>query len=466
MARRKKKFAPDQIVKMESLKQLNLNAAGLDIAAAEIWVAVPTDRAEVSVRVFPTFTPDLQALADWLLACGVDTVAMESTGVYWIPIYEILEALGMEVLLVNARHVKNVTGRKSDILDCQWLQQLHTYGLLQGSFRPSAEITTLRTYVRQRENLIRYRAGHIQHIQKALHLMNVQLPNVLTDITGKTGMLIIRAIVAGERNPVTLAQFRNPHCKSSREDMAKALTGNYRPEHVFALQQAVELYDFYAQQIRACDCEIERLYHSFSPQVDLQTLPLAKKTRRKSKNAPVFDLRSQLYQTCGVDLTQVDGLDSVLVQDIIAEIGTDMTRWPTVKHFSAWLRLSPNNTLSGGKVLSRHTQKSANRAAMAFRLAAQSVSRSQSAQGAFFRRLRAKHGAPKAITATAHKIARIVYHLLLNQEEYQDPGQDYYEQQFRHRVIKNLERKAKKLGLILIPNPSQLPELALESLVS
>lgn len=252
---RKKKSSP-KTVKLESLKQLNLNAAGLDIGSAEIWVCVPEERAAESVRVFPSFTPDLYALADWLQECGVETVAMESTGVYWIPIYEILEARGLEVYLVNARHIKNVPGRKTDVLDCQWIQQLHTYGLLQASFRPEAEMVALRSYVRHRHNLTRYRSDHIQHMQKALHLMNLLLPKVLTDITGKTGLQIIRAIVAGVHDPVTLAQYRDPRCHSSTAEIAKALTGNYRPEHLFALQRALELYDFYTQQIQACDQEI------------------------------------------------------------------------------------------------------------------------------------------------------------------------------------------------------------------
>lgn len=455
MARKKRK-APEKVVPVETLKQLNLNAAGLDIGAAEIWACVPADRDEQSVRVFGTCTADLQALADWLEECGIETVAMESTGIYWVPPYEILEARGFDVCLVNARHLKNVPGRKSDVLDCQWIQQLHNYGLLRASFRPEEEICALRSYVRHRNNLIRYRSAHIQHMQKALQLMNVQLTNVISDITGVTGMQIIRAIVAGERNPVQLAQFRDPRCKSSEEEIAKALEGNYRPEHVFALKQALELYDFYTQQIEACDVEIERQYEACEPQVDVEAHPLppAKRKPRRQGNEPAFDLRTQLYETCGVDLTRVDGLDVVLVQDIISEIGVDMSPWKTEKHFASWLRLCPHNDISGGKVLKSKTGKTQNRANLAFRLAARSVSRSDSALGAFYRRMRAKHGAPKAITATAHKIARIVYHMLKYKEEYVDPGQDYYEAQCRERAIRNLKRKAKKLGLTVAPAPT------------
>ena len=436
---------------LEALKQINFNAAGLDIGAAEIWVAVPEERDEQTVRSFETFTVDLHALADWLTACEVDTVAMESTGVYWIPIFEILEERGFEVLLVNARHIKNVTGRKTDVLDCQWIQQLHTYGLLRGSFRPSAEIAALRSYVRHRDNLLRYRAAHIQHMQKALHLMNVQLTNVLSDVTGITGMQIIRDIIAGVREPITLAQYRDPRCHSTEDEIAKALTGNYRQEHVFALQQAVELYDFYTRQLQNCDAEIEKMYSSFVPKVDIMDKPLSPAKKKKRKNAPDFDLRSQLYQTCGVDLTRVDGLDSILVQDIIAEIGVDMSKWKTSKHFSSWLRVCPYNDISGGKVLKSKTGKTTNRANRALRLAARSAGKSDSAIGAFYRRIRARHGAPKAITATAHKIARIVYHMLKYQEEYRDSGADAYEAQYQDRVLKNLKRKAKKFGMKLEP---------------
>jgi transposase len=454
--RKRQKAQVKKVTKLESLQQINLNAAGLDIGAAEIWACVPEGRDEVSVRVFQTFTVDLYALADWLEACGVDTVAMESTGIYWIPIYEILEARGFAVYLVNARHIKNVPGKKTDVLDCQWIQQLHTYGLLNASFRPEAEMAALRAYIRHRDNLIRYRSAHIQHMQKALHLMNVQLTNVISDITGQTGMQIIRAIVAEEHDPVTLAQYRDPRCKSSEVEIAKALTGNYRDEHLFALTQALELYDFYDQQIQACDAEIEQKYAAFKPVIDIETQPLPPtlQKRRRSKNEPEFDLRRYLYQITGVDLTRIDGLEALTVQEIITETGVDMSPWPTVKHFTSWLTLAPHNDISGGKVLKSGTLKSKNRAAQAFRMAAQSVTRSDSALGAFYRRMRAKHGGPKAITATAHKIARIFYHMLKYQQEYKDPGQDYYEQQYRERVIKNLKRKAKALGFDLVPQPS------------
>jgi transposase len=447
-----------KIVKLDSLKQINLNAAGLDIGAEEIYVAVPEGRDATSVRVFPTFTADLYALADWLTRCEVASVAMESTGVYWIPVYEVLEERGFEVYLVNARQLKNVTGRKTDVLDCQWIQQLHTFGLLHGSFRPTEQVCALRSLVRHRNNLIRYRSSHVQHMQKALHQMNLLLTNVVKDITGLTGMTIIRAILDGERDPYKLASYRNEHCARSEAEIAKSLQGNYKPEHLFALRQAVELYDFYNQQIRNCDVEIERLYAAFEPQVDIQEKPLAPRKRPRNKpkgNEPDFDLRTHLYQMAGVDLTRIDGLDVLLVQEILSETGTDMSRWPTVKHFTAWLRLSPDNDISGGKVLRTRTQKTRSRANRAFRLAARSLHHSESDLGAYYRRKRAQLGAPQAIVATAHKLARIVYFMIKNRTEYVDPGPDYYEQKYRERVVRNLRRKAHELGLELVPGAAQ-----------
>ncbi len=440
-------------VNLNSLEQINLNAAGLDIGAEEIWGCVPENRDEENVRQWGTFTKDLHNLANWLERCQVTTVAMEATGVYWIPIYEILEARGLEVCLVNAYSARNVSGRKSDVLDCQWLQQLHTYGLLAASFRPPADINTLRSYVRQRESILRQRSAHIQHMQKALHLMNVKLTTVVTDITGLTGMQIIRAILAGERDPAQLARLRDPRCKASEAEVAAALTGHYQREHLFALHQAVAAYDFYTQQLAECEAEIEQQYGAFEPQIDVDKHPLPKPKRRRRVNHPDYDLRTYLYALCGVDLTAVDGLDSLLVQDIVAEVGTDMSRWPTAKHFASWLGLAPNNKTSAGKVKSRHTKKTSNRANTAFRLAAQASGRTQTALGAFYRRIRAKHGAPVAITATAHKIARIVYHMLKERKPYQPQNIETYSQQQRTRYLKRLQRQAEKLGMKLVVSP-------------
>jgi transposase len=451
--RSKEEAIGQDIPKLGALEQINFNAAGLDIGDDEIYAAVPEGRDEVSVRVFRTFTVDLYALADWLEACGVDTVAMESTGVYWIPVYEVLEGRGFEVYLVNARHIKNVTGRKTDILDCQWIQQLHTYGLLQASFRPAEEIRALRSLVRHRENLIESCTRETQHMQKALQQMNVKLTNVITDITGVTGMLIMRDIVSGERDPAQLARHRNVHCAKSEDEIAKSLQGHYKSEHVFELQQALEAYDFYQRQIKACDTEIETRYAMVKPRIDDadQPLPPPKRKRNKpSKNTPDFDLRQYLYRWAGVDLTQIDGPDALTIQKILTETGVDMSPWPTVKHFTSWLGLCPHNDKTGGKVIKRHTKKTQNRAAAALRMAAQSLSHSQSALGTYHRRMRAKLGAPQAITATAHKLARIIYAMLKNQTEYVDPGEDYYEEQARQRAIRSLTRKAKNLGFQLV----------------
>jgi len=437
-------------VNLNSLEQINLNAAGLDIGAEEIWGCVPENRDKENVRQWGTFTKDLHHLADWLERCQVTTVALEATGVYWIPIYEILEARGFEVCLVNAYSARNVSGRKSDVLDCQWLQQLHTYGLLAASFRPPAEINTLRSYVRQRESILRQRSAHIQHMQKALHLMNVKLTTVVTDITGVTGIQIIRAILEGERDPRRLAQLRDPRCKASETEIAAALTGHYQREHLFSLHQAVAAYDFYTQQLAECEAEIEQQYAAFEPQIDVDKHPLPKPKRRRRVNHPNYDLRTYLFALCGVDLTAVDGLDSLLVQDIVAEVGIDMSRWPTAKHFASWLGLAPNNKTSAGKVKSRHSKKTSNRANTAFRLAAQATGRTQTALGAFYRRIRAKHGAPVAITATAHKIARIVYHMLKERKPYQPQNIETYSQQQRDRYLKRLQRQAGKLGMKLV----------------
>ena len=440
-----------KVVAMDALEQINLNAAGLDIGAEEIYVAVPKGRDEESVRSFPTFTADLRRLADWLEACEVETVAMESTGSYWVPIYEILESRGFKVYLVNARHIKNVSGRKSDVLDCQWIQQLHTYGLLDPSFRPPEKICAIRSLVRHREMLIRYRSAHIQHMQKALNLMNLKLTNVLSDITGVTGLKIIRAIVAGEHNPEVLASYRNRQCKHNEAEIAKSLEGHYKREHLFELKQALELYDIYDEKMAACDTELEALYAEFDPPDEPGTEPPLPRKQKRRKNQPHFDLSQSLYRMTGIDLTQIDGLDALTVQDILSEIGTDLNVWPTVKHFASWLRLSPNNKVTGGKVKQRGTQPTQNRASNAFRLAAQSLARSDSAIGAFYRRNRARHGAPKAITATAHKLARVVYFMLKYREPYRDPGAFYYEEQYRKRAIRNLRRKASKFGLSLVP---------------
>ena len=444
---------------LKSLTPINPNAAGIDIGADSHWVSVPADRDEQNVREFSCYTPDLYVLADWLEQCKVTTVVMESTGVYWIPVFQILETRGFEVLLVNSHHVKTVPGRKSDVLDCQWLQQLHSYGLLAGSFRPQDEICVLRSYIRHRDNLIRTAGTHVQRMQKALTQMNLQLHRVISDITGKTGLKIIRAMIAGEHNPQKLAALRDGRIRRTSEEIAAAMTGDYREEHLFVLQQELQLYEFYQQQISQCDRQIEEYLTGLDSQIELEEIEEVTKqpsTRNYSSNAPTFDLASHLYRISGVDFTRIDGLGVLTVQTILSEVGLDPSRFPTVKHFTSWLGLCPGSRVSGGKVKSSRTRPVINRAANAFRLAAHALRRSQTALGAFFRRLRARLGAPKAVTATAHKLARIFYCLWTKGGEYHDPGVDSYEQQYQKRILKNLQKRADELGFTLIPQSSEV----------
>ena len=453
--RRQKRRAPRAAV-VPQLRQYNAAAAGLDIGAAEIWVCVPAECDAQPVRAFGTFTPDLHALAEWLAQCQVTTVAMESTGVYWIPIYEVLEARGLEVNVVNARHLKHVPGRKSDVQDCQWIQQLHSYGLLTASFRPAEDLRVLRSYLRQRAMLLEHRAGHIQHMQKALAQMNIQVTQVLSDITGTTGLASLRAIVAGERDPQVLARLRHGRCQRSEAEIAKALSGHYRPEHVFALKQALALYDFYTAQVQECDTYIEQHYAVIKPTYDEPPPPLgpAPKPNSHAKNAPAFDVRACLYRILGVDLTATEGLEASSAQVIVAEIGTDMSKWPTEKHFASWLGLAPHNDISGGKVLRSKPLKGNRRAAQALRLAAQTLGRTQTALGSYYRRMRARKGPTHAITATAHKLARILYHVLTHRMPYQPQSQETYEQHLRQRAIRHLKRTASRLGFTLTPQPA------------
>ena len=367
------------------LERVNPNAAGIDCGSEMHYVAVPPGRDPEPVRCFKTFTDDLHRLADWLVACGVKTVAMEATGVYWIPIYEVLEARGLEVLLVNARHVRNVPGRKSDVADCEWLQELHSVGLLRGSFRPTAEIVALRSYLRHRETLVQGAAITINRMQKALVQMNLQLHVVISDISGATGQRILRDIVNGQTDPGHLATHRDGRCKASEAEIASALTGNYRPEHLFVLRQNLELYDALRGQIESCDVQIEghlKALTATAPPVDT-VLPAPRSQRRARSNEPHFDIRTLLHQLGRVDLSQIDGIGPYTALRLISEIGTDMSRWPSERHFTSWLTLAPDNKISGGRLLSSRTNPSANRAAYVLRMAAMSLGRTQTALGAF-----------------------------------------------------------------------------------
>ena len=436
------------------LERLNPNVAGIDCGSAQHYVAVPRDRDPTPVQAFSTFTHDLLRLADWLAACRVTSVAMEATGVYWIPVYEILEARGFEVLLVNARHFKNVPGRKSDVPDCEWLRELHSVGLLRGSFRPTDGIVALRTSMRHRQTLVETASTYTLRMQKALVQMNLQLPLVVSDSTGVTGLRIVRDILAGQRDPERLAQHRDPRCGATHAEIVAALTGHYRPEQLFVLQQQVELFDACQAQIAQCDIAIEaHLQALTAPLAAPATRLPAARTRRKTPTANDlrFDVRTPLFHlTHGVDLSQIDGLASHAALKLVAEIGTDMTRWPSADHFTSWLTLAPRNKITGGRLISSRTQPSANRAAAILRMAAMSLGRSRTALGAFYRRLAARKDKAQANTATARKLAVLVYRTLKGELVYRDPGAAAYDTQQRARMLHRLRQQATTLGFELV----------------
>jgi len=421
---KKNKSTPD------NLPILHPHAAGIDVGAEEHWVCVPADRDAQPIQTLSAFPCDLHRLADWLTTCRVTTVAMESTGVYWIPLFQMLEARGFEVALVNARHVTNVPGRpKTDRFDCRWRQKLHTYGLVAPSFRPPEDICRLRSLLRHRDNLIQMTVKPIQHMHKSLDQMNLHLHHVMSDVTGVTGMRILRAIVAGERDPKLLATYRDSRLKSTQDTMTKALEGDYRPEHVFTLTQSLALYDFTQQHIADCDQEIERVLSTFDSLVDPEEHPLPPPTtahRRPQRNEPAFDLRTHLSRITGVDLTHVPGLQAPTIPIVLAEVGLNRHQWPTDKHFASWLGLCPDNQISGGKVLSTGSRRVQNRARRAWRMAAQSLRTSPSSLGAFHRRMRSKLGPAKATTATAHKLAKILYHMLKEKAPYRARSAEDY----------------------------------------
>jgi transposase len=437
-------------VRKRELTVMFPNAAGIDAGSAKHYVAVPAERSDRPVREFETFTDDLMALADWLTECGIDTVVIESTGVYWIPIYELLEARGWVVYLVNAKHVKNVPGKKSDVLDCQWLQQLMSFGLLSRAFRPDGEVCALRAVVRQRDTLIEAQSQQIQRMQKALTQMNVQLANVITDISGKTGQDIIRAIVAGERDPLKLARLRNYRVHASEDEIAKSLRGNWRAEHLFCLAQSLKLFDAYQELIAEADAKSEAMLAQMQRAQCGELAP--NKNKGRTKNAPRFDVRTALFRWAGVDLTRIGGIDVTTALKILAEIGVDLSRFESAKHFASWLGLCPGTRITGGKRISGATKRIANRVAQALKLAAQGLHRSQCALGAYYRRMAARLGAGKAITATAHKLARLVYAIITKGEEFVQRSQDHYEHQVRARTIRYLHKKAASLGFNLQPN--------------
>ena len=434
------------------LSYLNLNAAGVDIGATEIYIAVPGDRDPQPVRCFSTFTEDLHAAADWLKACHIETVAMESTGVYWIPLFQILEARGFQVLLVNAHHVKNVPGRKSDVSDCQWLQYLHSVGLLRGSFRPEQAVCTVRSILRHRDGLVQMASSHVQHMQKALDQMNLQLHHVISDITGLTGITILEAILAGERNPHQLAKLRHRRVKATEETIAKSLVGDYRREHLFTLRQSLAAFRQYQDWIADCDREIAQYLEQFESKLDPPPGPTSPSEdgSQPKTSEPRFDLQTHLHRIFGVDLTQVPGVHVLTTQTLLAELGPDLSRFEDGSALASWLGLCPDNRISGGKVLSVKTRKVKNRAATALRMAANSLHHSQSFLGHFYRRMRAKLGAPKAITATAHKLARIIYHMVTTGHAYDETICAHNEVQNRQRLEARLRKQARELGLQVV----------------
>lgn len=438
-----------------SLPILYPDCAGIDVGSASHFVAVPADRDVECVREFESFTSDLHKLVAWLQLCKIKTVIMESTGVFWIPLYELLDENGFDVRLVNARHVKNVSAHKTDVLDCQWLQQLGTFGLLKGAFRPENDIVILRAYLRHRDNLIKSAAQHIQRMQKSLTQMNLQLHNVISDITGKTGMLIVRAIVAGNTNPEELAKFRDERCHNSEEVIRESLIGNYRKEHLFTLRHSLEMYDAYSNKIVECDASImEHVRTLESPAKDVQDQKVQesnesiknRKRKKLKKHEYPHSLKEELTRMSGVDLTLISGIDVSTAIALIGEIGTDMTQWRSAKHFASWLGLSPGNKVSGGKRLSGRTKHCANRAAVMLRMAANTLYNANSYLGAFLRRMKMRLGSPKAITACAHKIAKQVYLCLKYGRDYIELTAARYEDTYRKKQEMNLIRKAKEMG--------------------
>jgi transposase len=438
--------------KAASLPLLEPDAAGIDIGATQVFVAVPADRDPEPVRSFQTFTVELEGLADWLQRCRIRTVAMESTGVYWIPLFQILEKRGFEVKLVNAHHVKNVPGRKTDVEDCQWIQHLHSVGLLRGSFRPEDEICAIRSLWRPRDNLIQLATVHLQHMQKSLDQMNVQIHHVISDLAGTTGLTIVEAILAGERDPQKLAQLRDWRIKASEETIMKSLVGDYREEHLFTLGQSLKSYRHYQQMIQEVDLQVKQMVQRLPSKVANGQKPPKEKNPRKTpwRNEPP-QLRDDLYRAFGVDLTQIPGINTLTAQMLLTEVGPDLSRFPTAAAFSSWLRLCPNPRISGGQILSSTTRPTKNRLALALRMAAQGLHRSQSFLGDYFRRMKSRMGTPKAMTAVAHKLARIVYHLITTQQEYDASVFQHLEKRNQDRKRARLQLQAKELGFQIVP---------------
>lgn len=426
------------------------NAAGIDIAKDIHYVSVPASRDEMPVRHFGSYTEDLHKLAQWLKQCKIDTVAMESTGIYWVQIFLILEEYGFDVYLVNARHIKNVTGRKSDVLDCQWIQQLHSFGLLNKSFQPENEIRELRAYMRHRKSLTQSYASQIQLIQKAFEQMNIKVQNVLTDISGKSGQLIIKAILAGERDPEVLVELVDHQVKASKEEIKKSLVGNWRNEHLFELRQAYELYLIFKEKINECDVQIENTLQRISSDKSYEENGTNGPRKVYTKNRLNFNATNYLQNMIGVDVTKIFGISEVLALDIISETGIDMSKWPTKKHYTSWLNLAPNNRISGGKLLKPKRVKKKNKAGQAFLMAAFALQRSNHWLGSYYRRMKARQGPAVANKATARKLALIFYDMVKYQKEFNPINTESYEKLFAEQKIKYLKNQAVKFGFQLV----------------
>jgi transposase len=433
------------------LDVVNAQAAGIDVGNEEHWVAVPPRLDGEPVRRFGCFTRERKGMAEWLKRLGIKTVAMQSTGVYWMALYEILEACGIEVYLVNARDTKNLPGRKTDIQECQWLMKLHVYGLLRNSFRAAGEIRVMRSYWRQRQQHIANGAQCTQRLQKALQEMNVQITNVISDVNGVTGRAIVGAILAGQRDPQQLAELCQPGIQAGKETVAQSLEGNWKEELLFNLRQESELYEEYERRVRECDEQLARHFASLPAQGDPQKLPVVRREKRARGNVPEnMDLRKELYRITGVDLTAIDGVNVLTAHTILSEVGADMKKFESEGHFVSWLGLSPSNQISGGKVVGRDKSKKMSRSGRALRLAASSLLRSESYLGAQYRRLRSKLGAPKAMKAMAGRLARIIYRMLKYGEDYVDKGDTFYTEKYKQQQIRMLNQKAAKLGLQVI----------------
>ena len=454
-AKRKRSKQPDRSGQPDGT-EFEPNAAGIDIGAREIFVAVPPDRDPDPVRKCETFTSDLHQMAEWLVSCRITTVAMESTGVYWIPVYNVLEQHGIKPCLVNPRNMKNVPGKRTDFHECQWIQHLHSLGLLHSAFRPDAEVCAVRSLMRHRNDLVTMASEHIQHMQKALTQMNVQFQHVISDITGLTGLAILDAIVAGERDPAVLAQLRDPRIQADEETIRKSLEGNWRAEHILALKQRLSLYRSHRDLIDECDKEIEKLVSAFDPRVDPDERPMPEdrkqkqRKRKKKSGSPGFDMRAEAYKLFGVDLTQIPGL-MALVFMLFSEVGRDMSRWPTAGHFVSWLGLCPDNDISGGKVLWRGARRTKSRAGTLFRLAAHALHRDQTPMGDYLRRMKAKLGPAAATTATAHKIAVIFYTMVSKQVEYDASLWAKRDEMREKRIEARLQKQAAQRGYKLVP---------------